>query len=251
MERELDRLEQLDIIEKARGPTPWVSPIVVVPKKTGGVRICVDMREANKAVQREKHPIPTIDELVTDLNGATVFSTLDMSSAYHQLPLAENSHYITTFTTHVGLYRYKRLMFGINAAAEIFQNAIWELIKDLPGCRNISDDILVYGQDTQEHHENLARILQRLEEKGARLNWDKCHFSQTEVEFYGHIFSKDGIRADPKKIKAIANIPAPTNVTELRSLLGMAQYVVKFRNTLKAVSHVNRPSKVMLTHLLK
>ena len=133
VENELDRLDKLDIIERVDGPTPWVSPIVVVPKKSGDVRICVDMREANKAVQRIKHVMSTIDELITDLNGTCVFSTLDLKSAYHQLELNPESRYITTFTTHVGLWRYKRLMFGINAASEIFQNTLSELLSGLDG----------------------------------------------------------------------------------------------------------------------
>ncbi|XP_068738119.1 uncharacterized protein [Montipora capricornis] len=128
VEMELKRLEELVIIEPVIGPTPWVSPIVVVPKSSGQVRICVDMREANKAVRREKHLIPTIDDL----------SKLDLSSGYYQLELAPKSRHITTFSTHVGLRRYKRLMFGINAASEIFQNAIEEILTGLPGCKKIS-----------------------------------------------------------------------------------------------------------------
>ena len=105
VETELKRLEELDIIEPLTGPTPWMSPIVVVPKSSGQVRICVDMREENKAVKREKHLMPTIDDLLADLNGATVFSKLDVSSGYHQLELAPESRHITTFSTHVGLRR--------------------------------------------------------------------------------------------------------------------------------------------------
>jgi hypothetical protein len=167
VEKELQRLEDLDIIEQVDGPTPWVSPIVVVPKKTGEIRLCVDMREANKAVQREKHPMPTVDELITDLNGATVFSTLDLASGYHQLELHPQSRHITTFTTHVGLRRYKRLMFGINAASEIFQNEIANLLVGLPDCKNISDDIIVYGRDDKEHDENLRGVLNRLQDNNA------------------------------------------------------------------------------------
>ena len=102
MEKELERLKNLDIIEKVTGPTPWVSPIVVVPKSSGQVRLCMDMREANKAVTRERHLMPTIDDLVADLNGATVFSKLDFSSGYHQLKLKPESCHITTFSTHKG-----------------------------------------------------------------------------------------------------------------------------------------------------
>lgn len=132
---ELRQLEELDIIESVSGPTLWVSPIVVVPKGFGQVRICVDMREANKAVKQEMHVMPTIDDLVADFNGATVFTKLDLWSGYHQVELAPESRHITTFSTHVGLQRYKRLMFGINSASEIFQNAVGEILTGLPGCK--------------------------------------------------------------------------------------------------------------------
>ena len=127
VEKELQRLQDLDIIEKVEGPTPWVSPIVVVPKSTG-VRICVDMRMANQAIQHERHPTPTIEDIVADLNGQTVFSTLDFNSGFHQFVLAEESLYIATFSSHKGLHRYKRLNFSVNAAPEIFQAAVTELL---------------------------------------------------------------------------------------------------------------------------
>ena len=121
IEKELERLQRLDVIERVEGPTPWISPIVVGPKKFGEVRICVDMGKANKAVKREKHLMPTIDDLIADLNGATHLSTRDLSSGYHQLELAPESRFVTTFSIHVGLKRYKRLPFAIYAASEIFQ----------------------------------------------------------------------------------------------------------------------------------
>ena len=228
VEMELKRLEELDIIETVTGPTPWVSPIVIVPKSSGEVRICVDMREANKAVKREKHLMPTIDDLVADLNGATVFSKLDLSSGYHQLELAPESRYITTFSTHVGLRRYKRLMFGINAASEIFQNAIEEILTGLPGCKNMSDDIIVYGKTQKKHDENLRGVLERLKQHGVRLNKEKCSFSRSEIKFYGQIFSKNGVKADPAKIKAITDMNKPESIGEVKSLLGMAQYVSRY-----------------------
>ena len=120
------------------------------------------MREANKAATREKHLMPTIDDLVADLNGATVLSKLDLSSGYHQLELEPESRHITTFSIHVGLRRYKRLVFGINAASEIFQNAIEEILTGLPGCKNISDDIIVFWATTAEHDQNLYGVLTRL-----------------------------------------------------------------------------------------
>lgn len=147
LEDQLKHDEELDIIEMTEGATPWVSPVVVVPKpksETGQKRVCVDMRQANTAIKRERHITPTINELISDLNGATVFSKLDLNQGYNQLELAPESRYITTFSTHVGLRRYKRLNFGISCAAEIFQNAIRETLSGLTGAINISDDILVY-----------------------------------------------------------------------------------------------------------
>ena len=228
VEKELKRLEELDIIEKVDGPTPWISPIVVVPKKSDEVRICIDMREANQAVKREKHLMPTIDDLVADLNGAAVFTTLDLSSGYHQLELAEESRHITTFSTHLGLRRYKRLLFGINAASEIFQNTIEELLTGLPGCKNISDDIIVFGKDQATHDANLRQVLERLKSHNLRLNKEKCHFSKSEVMFYGHIFSAEGLRPDHKKVEAIQNATPPRSSSEVKSLLGMAQYLSRY-----------------------
>ena len=113
VEDKLSELMDADIIEKADGPTPWVSPVCIVPKPSGEIRLCVDMRRANEVIQRERRPIPTIDEVLLDMNQSTVFSKLDLKWGFHQIELAEESRGITTFSTHCGLYRYKRLMFGI------------------------------------------------------------------------------------------------------------------------------------------
>ena len=177
---------------------------------------------------REKHLMPTIDDLVTDLNGATVFSKLDLSSGYHQLELEPESRHITTFSSHVGLRRYKRLVFGRNAASEIFQNAIEVILTGLPGCKNISDDITVFGATMAEHDQNLYGVLTRLQQHDVRLNKEKCSFSKSKVTFYGHIFSSEGLRVDPEKIKAITNMSVPENVSEVKSLLEMAQYVSRY-----------------------
>ncbi|KAL8569119.1 hypothetical protein ACOMHN_055035 [Nucella lapillus] len=179
VEKDLDRLEAMDIIEKVDGPTLWVGPIVVVQQKSGGVCVCVDMREANRAIKREKHPMPTLDDLILDLNGSTVFRKLDMKNVYHQLELDEPSRYITTFTTHAGLRRYKRLLLGGNAASPRSFTTIL--------ASGISHDIIVRGKTQAEH------VQKKLSEKGARLQKEKCIFSVTEVTAY---FSP----AEPSKI---------------------------------------------------
>ena len=122
MENKIKELEDADIIEKIEGPTPWVSQIVVVPKKKdpSSIRMCIDMREANKAIMRERHITPTLDDILCDLNEAKIFSKLDLNQGYHQIELHPESRYVTTFSTHLGLRRFKRLNFGISSAAEMF-----------------------------------------------------------------------------------------------------------------------------------
>ena len=128
----LEELEALDVIEKVNGPTSWVNPLVAVEKSNGDVRICLDMRQANRAILREKHPVPTIEETLQEMSGAKVFSKLDLNMAFHQIELAPESRDITTFAGPNGLYRYKRLLFGVNMATEKFQQIIWQILRDCP-----------------------------------------------------------------------------------------------------------------------
>ena len=125
---------------------------MVVPKPNGDVRLCVDMRCANKAIIRERHPIPTIDEVLEDKQEASVFSKLGLKLGYHQIELSEESRRITTFVTHKGLFRYKRLMIGITSAPEKYQQVIQQVLNDCSGEANISDDIIVYGSDTAKRN---------------------------------------------------------------------------------------------------
>ena len=226
----LETLENDDIIERVpeTQPTPWVSPIVAVPKKDGAVRICVDMRQANEAIKRIRHPIPTVEDISIELNGAKWFSKLDLSQAYHQLELHEDSRHITTFSTHIGLFRYKRLNYGTNAAAEIFQHTLQQQLQGLTGVKNIADDIIVYGKTREEHDNNLDKCLKRLFDRGFRLNKSKCSFLSQTLQFFGQTFSADGIKPDPTRILDLQNAPKPNNVHDVRSLLGMANYSSRY-----------------------
>ena len=221
--KELKKLADQDIIERVENePTPWISPIVCTPKKDGGLRICVDMREANIAIERERHLMPTIQDFNTEVNGARFFSNIDLAQAYHQLELAPESRYITTFTTHEGLYRYRRLNFGTNSAAEIYQNVLQRNLNDLPGVKNIADDVLIYGKTKKEHDEALECCLKRLADLNLKAKGSKCSFLQTELKFYGLIFRGDGTRPDPERIENLVKVSRPTNAGEVRSFLGMA-----------------------------
>ncbi|XP_040067585.1 uncharacterized protein K02A2.6-like [Ixodes scapularis] len=221
VEEKISQLLALDIIEGATGPTPWVSPVVIVPKPHNpeDIRLCIDMKCANRAILRERHVCPTIDDVITALNGSTLFTKLDLKDGYHQLELDNESRTITTFATHNKLYRYKRLMFGINAAAEVFQETIRQVLNGIPHVLNISDDILVFGKTKDEHDQALQATLERLTENGLTVNPKKCLFARKELCFFGHIFSASGIRTDPQKIAALKKMPAPANAHEVRSLL--------------------------------
>ncbi|CAB4036465.1 Transposon Tf2-9 poly [Paramuricea clavata] len=223
-----DTLESDGIIEKVSDATPWVSPLVVIPKKDGEIRLCIDMRMANQAIQRERHPTPTVDDLIHKLNGATIFTKLDLRSGYHQLSLAEESRHITTFVTHKGLYRYKKLNFGTNSASGIFQHVISEQIRDIPNAINISDDIIIFGITQAEHDKALHEIFERFSLIGLTFNKDKCEFSQSQLTFFGFVFSGDGISPDPAKVSAIHNCPPPNSIKAVRSFLGMVTYCAKF-----------------------
>ncbi|VDI82385.1 Hypothetical predicted protein [Mytilus galloprovincialis] len=151
----------MDVIEHVESPTEWVSPLVIVPKRNAEIRICVDMRRTTEAVKRSRHPILTVDEILQELNGAKVYSKIDLRMGFHQVELEPESRNITTFTTHVGLFRYKRLMFGISCAPEMYQQCINMALEGCVGQRNISDDIIVYGCTQEEHDERLKKVLDR------------------------------------------------------------------------------------------
>ena len=156
IEKKLGELFREDIIEQVEGgPMPWVNPVGVVPQPNGDVRLCVGMRCPTKPIIRERHSIPTIDEVLEDMQQVSVFSKLDLKWGYHQIELSEESRSITKFVTHKVLFRYKRLMFGITSALEKYQQVIQQVWNDCTRTVNISDDIIVYGSDRAEHDEKL------------------------------------------------------------------------------------------------
>ena len=227
----LNDLLEKGIIEELPEATPtrWVSPLVVVPKADGkDIRVCVDMRRANKAIVRERHPIPTLQEVLYDLNGATVFSKIDLKWGFHQIELEEDSRDITTFVTHRGLYRYRRLMFGITSAPEKYQKIVSDVLAGCSGVANIADDLIIYGTDLIEHDLNLRKVLERLREKGLTLNGDKCQFRMQSLTFFGHDLSAGGIAPSEEKVAALVNARPPQNVSEVRSFVQLAQFSAKF-----------------------
>lgn len=239
VEQEIKAMLDQDLIEPVPGPTPWISPIVPVPKRNGSgeIRICSDARAANKAIKRERHITPTTDDITVKLNGAQVLSKLDLRKGYNQIGIAESCRYITAFCTHLGIFQYKRLNFGINTAAEIFQKAIESLISGVEGTINISDDIVVSGRNKQEHDERLNTVLKRLDNAGITVNEVKCVFEVSELDFFGLHISKKGIAIQESKVEAMINAGPPKNNKELRSFLGLFNYCTRFIDNLATIIH--------------
>jgi hypothetical protein len=173
VENKLNDALKMGIIEPVEY-SPWVSPIVVVLKNDKDIRVCVDMRMANQAILRENYPMPTFDDLIHRLKDAKVFSRLDVKNAFHQLELSPESREITTFITHRGLFRYMRLLFGINAAPEIFQKVFERILSKCSGTFNYLDDIIIFGETKQIHDQNLQKVLKVLKENDVLLNEEKC-----------------------------------------------------------------------------
>ena len=228
VEAKLKQLVMMDIIEPVEGPTPWVNPTVIAPKRDGDIRLCIDMRRANEAIMRERHPIPTVDEVLQSLNGSKVFSELDLNLGYHQLELSPESREITTFVTHAGLYRYKRLLFGVNSASEVFQHKIGSALVGMEGVTNISDNIVVHAPDKATHDERMRQALSRIKAVNLTLNWHMCKIGMSELEFFGYLVSEKGIGPMDQWVQVVTDAREPENINELRSFLGLVNYSVRF-----------------------
>lgn len=247
VEKKIEELMEADIIEPVEEPTEWVSPTVVVPKANDDIRICVDMRRVNQALIRERHPIPTTEELLQDMNKSKVFSKFDLKWGYHQLELHPNSRNLTTFVTHVGLFRYKRLMFGISTASEIFQNEIRKVVQGIPGVANKSDDIIVHTETVDKHYDSVRKLLERLRNAGLTVNWQKCELFRSELVFDGHKLSDKGVNPTNEKVKAVTEAREPENIHELRSFLGLvnysARYIPNFATTAEPLRKLTRKNE--------
>ena len=235
VKKELSRMENLDVIETITEPTEWCAPMVPVIKKNADVRICVDLKRLNQSVLRERYIIPTREEVLSELSSAKVFTSLDGASGFWQIPLDKDSQKLTTFISPFGRYCFKRLHFGISSAPEIFQRRMSELLRDLEGVVVYLDDILVHGSDIVEHDKRLESVMRTINEAGLKLNYQKCKFRQSEIKFLGQIVSASGVRVDDGRVKAITELEAPTNVSELRRVLGMFNYLGAYLEHLSTV----------------
>ena len=237
LKQKIDKMEEKGIIAKVDKPTAWISSLVAVVKPNK-VRVCIDPRDLNKAIQRPKYQIPTLEEVLPQLAEAKIFSVLDAKDGFHQVKLEEGSSYLTTFWTPYGRYRYLRMPFGISSAPEEFQRRMHLIVEGLPGVAVIADDILVYGCGSEyiaDHDANLRRLLQRARENNLKLNKKKLRLRLEEVPYMGHLLTNKGLRPDPMKVKAIEDLPQPSDKKAVERLLGFVKYLARFLPNLAEV----------------
>ena len=203
---DIKRLENLDIIEKTFGPQYWVSNLVATPKTNGDVRLCLDARSINQAIKRETFPIPTLDSVLDDMDGSTIFSKIDLKDAYIQVVLEEESRKITNFHTEFGIYRFKRLYFGIKNSFEKFKKAITTSLGHLPNIKFISDHMIIFNKSLEDNLQTLDKLFTKIDELNLKLNRSKCLFGKNEIKFFGVIISKDGVKADRVKLKVYSKL---------------------------------------------
>lgn len=235
--RELDRMVSLGIL-KPVNYSDYASPIVPVLKRNGSIRICADYSVTiNKQLQVEKYPLPTIQELFTKLHGGEQFSKLDLSMAYNQCKIDEDSQHVTCINTPRGLFNYTRLTFGLSSAPAIFQRTMESIVGNMDGVLLFLDDVLITGKDKMQHLNRLQEVLRRLQDAGLTLQKDKCVFFQHEVSYLGYIINKNGIKKNPEKVKAILEATVPKNITELQSFLGLINYYRTFIPNASSILH--------------
>ena len=234
---ELERMKEMGVIKIVNQFTDWCHPIVVVKKPNGQLRICIDLTQLNKDTKREFYELQSVDDTLAQLgNGCKYMAKLDANSAYWQLPMDAESQLKCTFTTPFGRFCPTRGPFGLMSLPEIFSKKMDHVIEGLKGVVRSMDNFLVFGNTENEYNENLVALLSRLAEHGVTLNLEKCLFNQTEVEHLGHKISEEGVKPLTKKVEATQNFPRPTNITALRSSLGMAQQLSKFNPSLAKVA---------------
>ena len=202
VKQELQEMERLGVISPVTEPTPWCAGMVVVPKQSGKVRICVDLKPLN-----ESHPLPTVDTTLAKLSGAKIFSKLDHNSGFWQVPLSRESRLLTTFLTW-GRFAFNKLPFDISSAPEYFQRTMTDL--GIDGVEVHIDDILVHGPTREVHDQRLKRVLQKIEKEGLTINPAKCHFHRSRINFLGHVVDSNGIAPDPAKTEAVQKMSPPT-----------------------------------------
>lgn len=226
--------------------SPWPAPIVLVRKKDGSWRFCVDYRRLNALTHKDAYPLPRIEESLTGLKSAKWYSTLDLASSYWQVEMDPADREKTAFTTPFGLYEFERMPFGLCNAPATFQRLMQRCLGNMVNDSLLIylDDVVVFSPDFDSHVHHLEEVFRRLNQHGLKLQPRKCHLFQREVTYLGHVISERGVATDPAKTAAVRDWPVPQTVKQVKSFLGFAGY---YRRFIPAFSKIAAPLNA-LTH---
>ena len=231
--------------------SPFSSPIVMVPKKDGSNRMCIDYRKLNDLTVKDAYPLPRIGQTIDALQGAGVFSSLDLASGYWQIPVAAEDRPKSAFCTpDGGLYECLKMPFGLTNAPPTFQRNMNNIFKDdlYKHVLIFLDDVLTFSKTPEDHLEHLEKVFRVLRTSGLRLKPKKCNLFRTEVHYLGHVINKEGIQPDPKKLAVIREWERPTDVTGVRSFVAFCNYYRKF---VQNFAEVARPLYLLTSKGLK
>ena len=233
-------MQETGVIELSN--SPWSSPVVMVCKKDGTLRFCMDYRELNKITKRDTFPLPCVDDLQEKLGNSRYFTTLDLASGYWQIRVAPGSQEKTAFVTPYGLFQFRVMPFGLTNAPAVFQRLMQTVLMGLNpvgGKQFVSvyiDDALVFSQSLEEHLEHLCLVIQKLQDAGLKLKPSKCQFVRKEVEYLGHVLTPDGLKTNLKLVESVANYPKPQNSKEVKQFLGLSSYYRRFIKEFSAIA---------------
>lgn len=237
VERELDCLENQGIIEKV-DHSEWGTPLVVIPKSDGKIRLCADYKvTVNNQLRDNRYPIPKIEDIFNKMKNGKYYCTLDIFKAYLHVPVDDQSARIQAISTHRGTYLAKRLFFGIKTAPNEFHKIIDQIVHDLDGTTVYFDDILVQGCTVAECESRLIKVFERMRKYNLHLNRNKCRFFENRIKYLGHVISEKGLEKSNDKIKAVLDAPRPKNVEELKQFLGLIMYYAKFIQNASTILH--------------
>jgi hypothetical protein len=235
VKEELDAMLDCGIIELSR--SEWSFPVVLVPKKDGSIRLCVDYRKLNTVSKSDSYPMPRVDELIDRLGGTEYISTIDLTKGYWQVPMAKCSRDKTAFATPFGLYQFRVMPFGLSGAPASFQRMMNGLTQ---GCEQFAaaylDDLIVYSNTWDEHLHHLEEILERLKQANLTAKPEKCQFGRRSCVYLGHIVGSGTVKPEVTKLDAVRSFPQPTSKKEVRAFLGLTGYYRRFIPNFSTIS---------------
>ena len=228
IESEILSWEAEGIIERVTKPVHWASPVHAVKKSDGSWRVCGDFRSLNLVTKFDRYPLPSLTTFNARMAGSAVFSKVDLKRAYHQVPVHEDDRHKTTINTTCGLFQFRRMPFGLRNAGAQFQRNIHLILKDLEFVFIYMDDLMIFSPSVEKHLEHLDILFRRLAEHGVKINFKKCQFGQSEMEFLGHVVTTKGIQVPDSRVETIVNYPVPRTRKQLESFLGLYAFVHRF-----------------------